>query len=160
MAILGMDQYGLLLADLMTHNSYIVDNLEDIKKTKKGLVTIFLPSKFMTTIKNEELPKSWEVTSDTITAYIAKKLETKKVLLIKTVDGIFTDNPKKEKQRLLEHLTIKELSKKKNNTCLDTYLPELLKTFKIDCHIVNGLYPDRVETALNKQKTIGTIISP
>ncbi|MCL2642349.1 MAG: hypothetical protein FWD52_02365 [Candidatus Bathyarchaeota archaeon] len=170
MAILAMNQYGLLLADLMKPNSQTTDNLKTAKtKTHTDLITIFLPSKLLTqnNTKNKkdnkegELPNSWEVTSDTIAAYIAKKLDAKKLVLIKNVDGIFTDNPKKEKQpKLIEHLTTKELFEKKNNTCTDTHLPNILKTLKINCHIINGLYPNRIETTLNKQKTTGTIISP
>jgi len=156
MAILGMNQYGLLLADL-TPNSQVIDNLEKAKKNKTGVI-VFLPSKFMTS--NKELPKSWEVTSDSIAAYIAKKLDAERVLLIKDVDGIFTDNPKKNTQtKLLEHITTKELSDMKNKTCVDTYLPKLLSTLKIDCHIINGVHTDRVETVLNRQKTISTTIS-
>jgi aspartokinase-like uncharacterized kinase len=153
MAILGMDQYGLLLADLIP-NSQIVDCLEEAKNVNTGIV-VLLPSKIMTLA--EELPKSWEVTSDSIAAYIAKKLEAKKLLLIKDVDGIFITNPKKNIQtKLFEHLTVKELTKIKNKTCTDTYLPKLLNTLKIDCHIINGFYSDRIEAILNKQKTTNT----
>ncbi|MDR2719388.1 MAG: hypothetical protein LBC03_01100 [Nitrososphaerota archaeon] len=158
MAILGMDQYGLLLADL-TPNSQIIDNIEEIKKVNKSLA-VFLPSKIMT-LSDGELPNSWEVTSDSIATYIAKKIEAETLLLIKNVDGIFTDDPKKNTHaKLFEYITTKELAKMKNKTCVDTYLPEFLNTLKIDCHIVNGFYPNRVETTLNKQKTISTKISP
>jgi aspartokinase-like uncharacterized kinase len=157
MAILAMDQYGLLLADLITPNSQTTDNIETSKKTKNDLITIFLPSKLM--IPEEELPKSWTITSDTIAAYIAKKLETKNLLLIKDVDGLFTDDPKQNTQaKLLEQITAKEILDMKK-TCVDNYLPKLLETNKINCHIINGLYPNRIETALNKQKTIGTTIT-
>jgi aspartokinase-like uncharacterized kinase len=158
MAILGMDQYGLLLADLIP-NSQITDSLETTKNVPTGLVTVFLPSKFIT-LNEAELPTSWEITSDSIAAYIAEKLEAEKLLLLKDVDGIFTDNPKKNVQAtLLEHLTVNELSKMKNETCVDNYLSTLLKTFKINCHIVNGFYPERIEAILNKQKTTNTLIS-
>jgi aspartokinase-like uncharacterized kinase len=160
MAILAMDQYGLLLADLIRPNSQTVDSIEEAKNVNTGLVAIFLPSKSIPLIEEKELPKSWEVTSDSIAAYIAKKFETKNLILIKNVDGIFTDNPKQNTQaKLVEHITIKELSEMKNKTCIDTYLPKLFKNHKINCQIINGLYPDRVETALNKQKTLSTTIN-
>ncbi|MDR2699484.1 MAG: hypothetical protein LBC12_01480 [Nitrososphaerota archaeon] len=160
MAILAMDQYGLLLADLMP-NSQITYNIKNIKKTNKNnnTLTVLLPSKL--TFLKKELPNSWEVTSDSIAAYITKKLETTKLLLIKDVDGIFTDNPKENKHsKLFEQLTIKKLSEMKNKTCTDTYLPKILETFhKINCHIINGHYPNRIEATLNKQKTTSTTIS-
>jgi len=106
------------------------------------------------------LPNSWEVTSDSIAAYIAEKLEAANLLLIKDVDGIFTDDPKKNTHsELFEQLTIKALIDMENKNCTDSYLPKILKTLKINCHIINGSYPDRLETTLNKQKTIGTTIS-
>jgi aspartokinase-like uncharacterized kinase len=157
MAILGMDQYGWMLADLIS-NSQIAENLKSVNNAGAGLV-VFLPSNLMRA--DEELPKSWEVTSDSIAVYIAEKLGTKNVLLLKDVEGIFTEDPRINPQaKLFEHLTIKELAEMENKTCTDAYLPKLLDTLKMDCHIINGLYPNRVETALNKQKTIGTIISP
>jgi aspartokinase-like uncharacterized kinase len=156
MAILGMDQYGLLLADLMP-NCQIAINIREVKNAICSLI-VFLPSKFMHL--KEGLPNSWEVTSDSIAAYIAEKLEATKLLLIKNVDGIFTGDPKKNAQtKLLEHLTVEELAKMENNTCTDLYLPKLLTAYKINCHIVNGFYPGRIKSTLNKQKTTGTIIS-
>lgn len=156
MAILGMTQYGLLLSELIP-NSQVIDQLEEIKKNSL-YAEVFLPSKTISLEKN--LPNSWEVTSDSIAAYIAEQLEAEKILLIKDVDGIFTDNPKKNTHaKLLEHITIEELLEMKNKTCIDPYLPKLLRTLKINCHIINGLHPDRVEAAVNKQKTMGTVIS-
>jgi len=161
MAILGMEQYGLLLADLMKPNNQIIDSIEEIEKVNTELITVFLPSKFITLEKEEELPKSWEVTSDSIAAYIAKRLEATKLLLIKDVDGVFTDDPKKNMQaKLFEHLTSEKLVEMQNKTCVDTYFPKLFKQLKINCHIINGFYPDRVEAVLNKQKTLNTTISP
>jgi aspartokinase-like uncharacterized kinase len=160
MAILAMDQYGLLLADLMSPNSQTVDSIEEAKNVNTCLVTVFLPSKSISLVEEKELPKSWEVTSDTIAVYIAKKFEAKNLILVKDVDGLFTCDPKQNAQaKLLEHITIEELSEMKNKTCVDTYLPKLFKTHKINCQIINGLYPDRVEAALNKQKTPSTTIN-
>jgi aspartokinase-like uncharacterized kinase len=161
MAIFGMEQYGLLLADLMTPNSKIVNRLNEAKKAPTGVIVVFSPSKFITLVNKKKLPQSWTVTSDSIAAYIAKKLEAEKLLLIKDVDGIFTNDPKQNTQAtLFEHLTTQELLNIKNTTCIDDYLPHLLKTLKMSCNLVNGFYPDRIETFLNKQKTIGTTISP
>jgi aspartokinase-like uncharacterized kinase len=159
MAVLAMDQYGLLLADFMA-GSQIVDSLEEIKKVKTGKLAVFLPSKSL--FLDEELPNSWNVTSDSIAAYLAKKFEADNLMLIKDVDGIFTDDPKKNvPYQLLEQLTVEELLEMKNNNCTDPYLPKLLCAFnKIKCHIINGFYPERIEAALNRQKTTGTIITP
>jgi aspartokinase-like uncharacterized kinase len=158
MAILAMDQYGLLLADFMP-NCKVTCSIEETKKVyNSNTLVVLLPSKIREL--TEELPNSWEVTSDSIAAYIAEKLDATKVVLIKDVDGIFTEDPKKNiHAKLLEQITTKELTEMKKENCTDAYLPKILETFKINCHIINGFYPDRIETSLNKQKPIGTTIS-
>ncbi len=93
MAILGMDQYGFLLSDLIT-GSQVINQLEHIQKIfDLHKLPIFLPSNFM--LKNDPLENSWDVTSDSIAVYIANQLHIKKVILVTDVDGIFTRDPKK-----------------------------------------------------------------
>ncbi len=158
MAILGMDQYGLLLADLIP-NCEVVNSLEETKKTETRRLTLFLPSQFM--FSNDNLPNSWTVTSDSIAAYIAGKLDAQKLVLVKDIDGIFSDDPKKNPNvKMLEHLTVKKFLELNGKTCVDAYLPILLENLKLECYIVNGLYPERVESVLIGQMTVGTVISP
>jgi len=92
MAILAMDQYGLLLSNI-TQSAYFVQNLREVKSTK-GILPIFLPSKFM--FRKDPFEPSWNVTSDSISAYIADMLGVKKLILVTDVDGIFLQNPKKK----------------------------------------------------------------
>jgi 5-(aminomethyl)-3-furanmethanol phosphate kinase len=157
MAILGMDQYGLLLAELMP-NCVVTDSLIETRVAANGDLVMFLPSKFM--FMDNGLPNSWDVTSDSIAAYIAGKTWAERLLLIKNVDGVYTEDPKTNPgAKLLPHLTPDELAGLKK-TCVDAFLPKLLKQLDINCFIVNGLYPERVEVVLNGKKTVGTLISP
>ncbi len=156
MAILGMDQYGLLLSDLIP-NCQVVNSLEEVKNVSVGRVVVFLPSTFM--FFDDGLPNSWEVTSDSIAAYIAGKLKAEQILLMKDVGGIYTDDPKKNPQaKLLEKLTVVELSKLKGKTCVDAYLPKLLETLQLDCYVLNGFHTENIEGVLGRQKTAGTVI--
>ena len=94
MAILGMDQYGLLLSDLLP-NSSLVNKLEMLKEVLNlGRLPIFLPSTLLLT--ENPLENSWQVTSDSIAAYLCGKLGLKELILITDVDGIFTSDPKKD----------------------------------------------------------------
>jgi len=156
MAILAMDQYGILLADI-TPNSTIIHTLDGVEKVwETGKLPILLPSRLLFT--SDELPSSWDVTSDTISAYIAKLIRIEKLILVKDVDGIFTRDPKKHSEAiLLEEVTPEELINMK--TCVDAFLPKFLLLRKgIFCYIVNGLYPERVKQILEGKKTIATII--
>ena len=158
MAILGMDQYGLLLSDLLP-DCYVVDKLEDAKRLSgTGRLVVFLPSRFL--FESDELENSWDVTSDSIAAYIAGRLHANRVLLVTDVDGVYTGDPKKEADaKLIGKLTAQQLLEKHVRTSVDEYLPKLLMKLKMDCYVVNGLYPERVETILNGQNAICTIIT-
>jgi len=138
MAILGMDQYGLLLSDL-TPNCIIIDSLEEAKAAMVGRISVFLPTRFM--LMDNDLENSWDVTSDSIAAYIASRLGTEKVLLLKDVDGIFTDDPKKASNaKLLPNVTAQQIIALNQRTNIDAYLPKLLLKSKLKCYIINGLH--------------------
>jgi hypothetical protein len=158
MAILGMDQYGLLLSAL-TPNCIIVDSLEEAKGAKAGRVAVFLPSRFM--FGDDGLETSWDVTSDSIAAYIAIRIGSEKVLFVTDVDGIFTEAPKKAPNaKLLGTLTVKQLLALDKRTSVDAYLPKVLAKSKLQCYVVNGLHPERVEAILNGETAVCTVISP
>jgi aspartokinase-like uncharacterized kinase len=158
MAILSMDQYGLFLSDIMKFPTMRelreAKNLENLKKPP-----IFLPSEYM--FKENPLPHSWNVTSDSIAAHIACKINARKVILVKDVDGIFTSNPKiSKKAKLIRKISAKELLIINKKTCVDGFLPKILLKCKITCYIFNGKYPERIERIFDEEETICTEILP
>lgn len=156
MAILAMDQYGLLLSDI-TPNSYVCYETEETNTTH-GKLPIFLPSRLM--FCEDPLENSWDVTSDTISAYIADVLHAKKLLLVTDVDGIFTHDPKKGmKTKLIEQVSAKELLELKERTSVDKMLPKMVLQTKLDCYVVNGKHPERVQQILENKKAICTRIT-
>ena len=156
MAILGMDEYGMLLHDL-SPNSECVDDFGLLKDTlKMGRLPIFLPSAF--TFADDGLENSWDVTSDSIAAYVAERLGVRQVVLVTDVDGVFDCDPKKHPEaKLLMHVTAEKLLGM-GRTSVDKYLPKLLLQLKVECIVVNGFYPERVEAVLQRKKTVCTII--
>ncbi len=157
MAILAMDQYGLLLADL-TPNSLAVHSILEIEKAQScGKMPIFLPSGML--LNDAGLEQSWDVTSDSIAVYLAGKLDIQKVLLITNVDGIYTCDPKKHADaKLIEKISVEQLLVLCERTSVDRFLPHLLLKKAVYCFVVNGMFPERVEAALAGQKTVGTLI--
>jgi aspartokinase-like uncharacterized kinase len=153
MAILGMDQYGLMLADL-TPNAVAVDSFETIKETLiQGGLPVFLPSTLM--LQNDPLENSWNVTSDSIAIYIAHRLQINKVLLVTDVDGVYTADPKLYADaELITTLTAKELSALDKRTSVDKVVSKLLQQWQLKCFVVNGLYPERVEAILSGQHNV------
>lgn len=157
MAILSMDQYGLLLSDFAP-DSYASYDIDEIGNATKRMLTIFLPSKHM--FQKDPLENSWDVTSDTIAAYIASVLHAKKLILVTDVDGIFSEDPKQNRDAtFIEELTAKKLLGWNMRTSVDKTLPKMLLQKKIDCYVVNGRHPERILQILENRKTVCTHIT-
>ena len=157
MAILGMDQFGLLLAQIVP-NSCATYSLSDAKQlSERKAVPIFLPSRLM--FEENPLEASWDVTSDSIATYVASKLKADKVILVTDVDGIFTSDPKKHPDaKLIPKLSVSELLAFSQRTSVDKFLPKLLLKTRLDCYVVNGAYPERIAAILAGQRTVCTLI--
>jgi len=157
MALLGMDQFGLLLSQIIP-NSCAVYLLNDAKQLSEiKVVPIFLPSRLM--FQDDPLEHSWDVTSDSIAAYVASRLNADKVILVTDVDGIFTSDPKKYSDaKLINELSASELLKLIQRTSVDQFLPKLLLKTQMDCYIVNGKYPERIEAILAGQHAVCTLV--
>jgi len=158
MAILGMDQFGLLLSQIIPDScaTYLLSDVKQLSEIR--VVPIFLPSRLM--FREDPLENSWDVTSDSIAAYVAGRLHVAKVVLVTDVDGIFTKDPKKHADAtLMEKLSAEELLKFNKRTSVDRYLPKLLLESQIDCYVVNGKHPERIEAILAGQQATCTLIA-
>jgi aspartokinase-like uncharacterized kinase len=157
MAILGMDQYGMLLSDLIP-GSISTNTLEEIKRIiDLNKIPIFLPSNLL--LQEDPLENSWAVTSDSIAVYIAGRLQVAKVILVTDVDGIFSNDPKKfSEAKLIKELSVNDLLAIDKRTSVDKALPKLLLKTPIDCFVVNGLFPERIKSIMTGQNSIFTLI--
>jgi aspartokinase-like uncharacterized kinase len=158
MAILGMDQFGLLLSQIIPNScaTYLLNDAKQFSEIR--VVPIFLPSRLM--FQDDPLEHSWDVTSDSMAAYIAGRLNMDKVILVTDVDGIFTSDPKKHSDaKLINELSASELLREIQRTSVDRFLPKLLLEIQIDCYIVNGKYPERIEAILAGQHTTCTLVA-
>jgi len=156
-AILAMDQYGFFLSDI-TPKSYVSYSLKEISNSAKGTLPIFLPSQLM--FREDPLEHSWDVTSDTIAAYIAGLLHAEKLVLVTDVDGIFSEDPEKNMgAKLIEELSAKKLLGWNKRTSVDKTLPKILLQTKLDCYVVNGRYPERIKLILENKKTVCTHVT-
>jgi aspartokinase-like uncharacterized kinase len=159
MAILGMDQFGLLLSQVIPKScaTYLLADVKQLSEVR--VVPIFLPSRLM--FQEDPLEHSWDVTSDSIAAYVANRLRACKVILVTDVDGIFTSDPKKQTgAKLLEKMSASELLKMAERTSVDKFLAKLLLKARMHCYVVNGLHPERIEEVLIGQRTTCTSIIP
>ena len=139
MAVLAMEQYGYFLGN--GTGAKLVDNLN----LEDG-VSILLPYNLLK--KNDELPHTWDVTSDTIAAWAALQLKAR-FIKATDVDGIYI-NGVLEKELKASQLVGKE-------TCVDAELPHFLMRHKMNCEIINGNRPGRLAGALRGTFT-GTLV--
>jgi aspartokinase-like uncharacterized kinase len=140
MAILAMEQYAYYLIDKTG-----AKGIETIERLPSG-ISILLPYRLLKTA--DELPHSWDVTSDTIAAWVAKRLDAR-LVKVTDVDGVLIDG------KLAVEVSARELEKIKTS-CTDTEFPKFMKANCMDCVIVNGHYPDRVVAAVRCQVVTGT----
>ena len=143
MAVLAMEQYAYYLAD--RSGCPLTTTLEP---QEQG-VSILLPYRLLQQ-DDSGLAHSWDVTSDTIAAWVARQTGTR---LVKAtdVDGIYLDGKLVSRIHASDLLDMEE-------TCVDRGLPPLLLQHGMDCMVVNGRYPERILAALDGDVNSGTQI--
>lgn len=82
MAILAMNQYGYLLSSLIPESVCTEDITEAHRCADSFKPVVFLPYRFFK--DKDPLPHSWDVTSDSIAAWIAGYLEAERLVLVKS----------------------------------------------------------------------------
>jgi aspartokinase-like uncharacterized kinase len=82
LAVLAMDQFGLLLASM--HDDLVIarSEMEIDERTWQHRCIVWLPSQMV--LADEAIPKSWDVTSDSIAAWLAAKIGAQQLVLVKS----------------------------------------------------------------------------
>ena len=136
MAIAAMEQYGWLLS---SEGMPVTAQFKIPSST-----TVFLP--YTCLRENDPLPHTWDVTSDSIAAWIAGALHVD-LLLLKSTEGITGADGLQE--RVSESV--------KTDVVDPFFIPYVLKN-RIHSAIINGSDPVRVQDFLKGLPVPGTII--
>ena len=154
MAILAMDQYGHLISSLIP-DSELVHGLADARKiSASGRVPVLLTYNLL--FQADALPRSWDVTADSIAAWVAGLAGAQQLVLLKSVDGLFNDDPcSHAKVDLLEKIDSNQLIRCKG---VDRYFASILKKHRLDVWVVNGKHPERLTQLLDTGVTKGTYL--
>ena len=118
--------------------AYGIDEAKEI--SDEGLTPIFVVSKFLKI--EDPFECSWDVTSDSIAAYVAHLLNAN-LLIVTDVNGIYTQEPKELGSTFISKIDATKLLTFQESS-VDVMLPNLLLKFGADCYVVNGKYPERV----------------
>ena len=125
-AIDSMDILAKLLNDKLafTEISYTIEEANRISDSNK--IPIMICSEILK--ENEPFKHSWDVTSDSIAAYIA--------------------SPSLSGAELISEIDVNELLTF-DESSIDLMLPTLLIEYGLDSYVVNGKYPERVLSIMN-----------
>jgi 5-(aminomethyl)-3-furanmethanol phosphate kinase len=81
MAVLAMDQYGHLLVARLGGSVLVSRPAEITEAIESGLLPVVAPSRWLR--EADPLPHSWDVTSDSVAAWIAGALGAARLVLVK-----------------------------------------------------------------------------
>lgn len=81
MALLGMDQYGHVLVDRIPEAVLVEEPGSLLDCLNRGSVAVLAPSRWLRSA--DVLPRSWEVTSDSIAAFVAGAMDAARLILVK-----------------------------------------------------------------------------
>ncbi|AMD18416.1 delta 1-pyrroline-5-carboxylate synthetase [Methanobrevibacter sp. YE315] len=139
-AIDCMDIIAKLVNDKVdtTKLAYSIEEVNQI--SDEGFTPIFVVSEFLK--KEDPFECSWDVTSDSIAAYISHLLNAN-LLIVTNVNGIYTQEPEEPGSTFISKIDAKTLLTFQESS-IDVMLPSLLLKFGTNCYVVNGKYPERV----------------
>jgi 5-(aminomethyl)-3-furanmethanol phosphate kinase len=148
MAILGMEQFGWLLSDLIPG----AVRCAELPRVRAGRTTVLLPA----AMPLDRLPASWEVTSDSIAAWVADQVGAGRLVLVKEADGLYANWPARGEP--IGRLSVAELAALRAGG-VDEHLPELLGSARFETWVISGRRPARLAELLDRGTTAGTRIA-
>jgi len=131
MAILGMEQFGWLLSDLIPG----AERSMRLEGVRAGRTVVLLPAG----LALEGLPASWEVTSDSIAAWVAGKVGADRLVLVKRDEALTSRGELRP-------------------GAVDDYLPTVLADARFETWVVGGRDPNQLAELLDHGTTVGTRI--
>ena len=81
MGLRAMEQYGLMLCGIQKGLVFARTETEIRKALQENRVPVWLP---VQTLACENLPPSWDVTSDSLAAWLARRLAAERLVLVKS----------------------------------------------------------------------------
>lgn len=136
MAIAAMDQYGWIIAQNGLKTTGMVAIPEQ--------TSVFLP--YCSMRRYDPLPHTWDVTSDTIAAWVAKSLGIP-LLVLKSVDGIMKDDVLQE-----------QITGPLESESVDPFFISFVIDNRIPVLVMNGMHCHRLEQFLAGKPVLGTHI--
>ena len=104
----------------------------------------------------DSLPASWEVTSDSIAAWVAAQVGAGRLVLVKEADGLYASWPASGEP--IARLSVAELAALRPGG-VDEHLPTVLAGAGFETWVIGGRDPARLAELLDRGTTAGTRIA-
>jgi 5-(aminomethyl)-3-furanmethanol phosphate kinase len=155
MALLAMDQYGYLLGEVVPGSRLVPDLWAARQAVGGGRVAILLPASLL--MQADPVPHSWQVTSDSLGAWLAGLAGAQRYVLLKDVDGLYPGDPGTGASApVYETMSLQNLPEQHGG--VDDYLVTILASLDLETWAINGQYPERLAELLATGTTLGTRI--
>ena len=142
MAILAMEQYAIMLAALEPGLRLAAGRADIKAAARAGATPIWLPARM--SFDAPDIPESWEVTSDSLAVWLARKLGLAQVLLVKSA------------ALPMERVPAAELAEV---GIVDPVLPRFLAGTGIECRCLEAAGAPAFAAALAQGRLTGTLLS-
>lgn len=143
LALLAMEQYGLMLAGMCPRDLRPASSRAEIARIRRaGLVPVWLPSRMA--LGRPEIPESWDVTSDSLAAWLAGAIRAERLVLIKSVETPY------------DGLTAADLARQ---GIVDPLFPDFLARCDADCHCIGAGQQAELADALRSGTAAGARIA-
>ena len=134
------------LVDDKVNSTRLVHSISEVKQiSDEGFTPIFVVSDFLK--KEDPFECSWDVTSDSIAAYVSHLLNAN-LFIVTNVNGIYTQEPKEPGSTFISKIDAKTLLTF-HESSIDVMLPTLLLRYGTNCYVVNGKFPERVMSLID-----------
>ena len=143
MAVECMDVYGYYLSRFA--GAVIPASFNELLEELRPGVQVLIPGKLVR--NHDELPHSWEVTSDSIAIWVARKIGAGTIIKATDVDGLVIGG------KLVSRISASKLH---NETCIDSFAPKLLSEYGLDIFVCRW---DRVKDYILRGEAIGTLMA-
>jgi 5-(aminomethyl)-3-furanmethanol phosphate kinase len=159
MAVLAMDQFGLMLGDLVPRAGVCRDLDTAAGLVRDGRPAVLLPAALV--LAAPDLPASWDVTSDSIAAWVSGRAGARRVVLLKAVPGLYAGRPGKgEPIRALTASRLAALQRESGAAGVDPFLAAALTAAGVEAWVIAGDDPRRLVELLDSGATTGTCVTP
>jgi len=145
MAILAMDQHAHLIAGLLPTARLTTGPDEIAKVLAEGLLPVLAPFRWLRAV--DPLPHGWHVTSDSIAAWVAARLSARRLVLLKSLEGVPGTSGAVVAAAPLRSSALAGI--------VDEYFERAVEP-GLECWVLSGREPERLGELLRDGRTRGT----